>query len=67
MAIKLEESKISGCPYQLKATELVKEMDFLQKYQEKGIKKESHEENSINRSHRLRRFTLVDRVSKQRL
>ncbi len=44
MAIKLEESKISGCPYQLKATELVKEMDFLQKYQEKGIKKESHEE-----------------------
>lgn len=44
MAIKLEESKISGCPYQLKATELVKEMDFLQKYQEKGIKKENHEE-----------------------
>lgn len=44
MAIKLEESKISGCPYQLKATELVKEMGFLQKYQEKGIKKESHEE-----------------------
>lgn len=43
MAIKLEELKISGCPYQLKATELVKEMDFLQKYQEKGIKKENHE------------------------
>lgn len=44
MAIKLDESKILGCPYQLKATELVKEMDFLQKYQEKGIKKENHEE-----------------------
>lgn len=43
MAIKLDESK---CPYQLKAIELVKEMDFLQKYQEKGITKEKDEEIS---------------------
>lgn len=46
MSKKLKNMDFSDCPYQIKATELVKEMDFLRKYQEKGALKEQDEEIS---------------------
>lgn len=42
----MDTSLYKNCAYQLKAEELMKEMEFLQNYQEKGIQEEDYEEIS---------------------
>lgn len=48
MEIKMNTFLFENCDYQLKAKEIIKEIQFLQKYQKLGIMEEKINEKTFN-------------------